>query len=204
MAADAYYDMGNAPAARWDRYANDLLNGYETAVDQFRYTAPRTLALLGRPFLRKGKPILDLGAGTGKVGESLVRAGFTVDGIDFSPEMLKKAKERGYRNTIVARLGGNPPPVTEEYDALLSVGLFGDFLHYSHLLEILEATRYPRVVAIAGSASKLEQKRTGVGIEDFLKENYTIQLSERRVAHLAPDITGELADVHYLFVIATK
>ena len=204
MAADTYYSMTNAPAARWDRYAEDLLKGYDLETEKFKYTAPGTLALLARPFLRKDKPILDLAAGTGRVGEPLIRAGFTVDGLDFSPGMLKKAKERGYRKTIVARLGGQDPPIDEHYDALLSVGFFGDFLCYSHLRRILETTEYPRVIAIAGFAPKLEPGREGVGVEHLLKRDYEIKVSERRVAHIAPDTSGNLANVDYRFVVATK
>lgn len=41
-----------------------------------------------------GSPVLELGAGTGRVSMSLAKAGFAVTGIDLSDEMLQKAKTR--------------------------------------------------------------------------------------------------------------
>src|SRR5438093_10538776 len=41
-----------------------------------------------------GGPILELGAGTGRVAFPLAKAGYRVTGIDTSPSMLRKAAEK--------------------------------------------------------------------------------------------------------------
>jgi SAM-dependent methyltransferase len=48
------------------------------------------LALAGRT----GGPILELGVGTGRLAEPLVRAGYDVTGVDLDPGMLERARRR--------------------------------------------------------------------------------------------------------------
>ena len=73
----------------------------------------------------KSIKIIDLGAGTGYAAVELKKHGFTnIDGLDLSPEMLQKAKEKdAYRNYIceaVTEKRLNIP--TGTYDVVLSVG----------------------------------------------------------------------------------
>lgn len=51
-------------------------------------------AALVAPHLDPGLPVLDVGVGTGAVAMSLARAGFRVRGVDLSPRMLRRARER--------------------------------------------------------------------------------------------------------------
>jgi 2-polyprenyl-3-methyl-5-hydroxy-6-metoxy-1,4-benzoquinol methylase len=54
-----------------------LVNGFMRTKSWFR----RVLSVLVRP----GEPVLELGAGTGEVGRSLIREGIAVDGLDLCP-----------------------------------------------------------------------------------------------------------------------
>lgn len=77
-------------------------------------------------------PVLDVGCGTGIVGEALRDAGQRpVDGIDISPEMLAvaatKLTDSGdpvYRNLVEADLTGTIAIPDRTYSAIVSVGAF--------------------------------------------------------------------------------
>ena len=67
-----------------------------------------TSKYLANTGISKSAKIIDIAAGTGQVGVKLRQAGFTgrIDGIDGSPAMLDKAKERGlYTELICCKLG---------------------------------------------------------------------------------------------------
>ena len=69
--------------------------------------------------------IIDLGAGTGYAALELKKHGFTnIDGLDLSPEMLKKAKEKdAYRNYICKAVTEKRLDIPAgTYDVVLSVG----------------------------------------------------------------------------------
>lgn len=77
---------------------------------------------------RKTMKILDVGTGTGLVGENLCGRGYTrIDALDISQEMLDIAKEKNiYNKLICAALCEEPVSeiATGEYDGLISAGLF--------------------------------------------------------------------------------
>ena len=77
---------------------------------------------------RKTMKILDVGAGTGLVGENLRGRGYThIDALDISQEMLDVTKEKDiYSKLICAALGDEPVSeiATGEYDGLISSGAF--------------------------------------------------------------------------------
>ena len=72
--------------------------------------------------------ILDVGAGTGLVGEILRGRGYThIDALDICQEMLDVAKEKNiYNKYICAALSAEPVSeiATGEYDGLISSGTF--------------------------------------------------------------------------------
>lgn len=74
---------------------NILAENYNRLIDHKPHNAyydrPNTLKLLGEV---TGKRILDAACGPGKYAEILIKKGATVTGFDFSPEMIKYAKER--------------------------------------------------------------------------------------------------------------
>ncbi len=77
-------------------------------------------------------PVVDIGCGTGVVGESLRAAGYeVVDGVDLSPEMLgvaatKQAADGSpiYRELLAADLTVGTPIDDDSYAAVVSAGTF--------------------------------------------------------------------------------
>ena len=72
------------------------------------------------------QPIVDLGCGTGAVGQRLAQLGVTtIDGIDLSPEMLTVAARTGaYRHLTVGDLNDLPNLPDAPYAASVSAGTF--------------------------------------------------------------------------------
>jgi len=107
--------------AEWaDSYDRDL-------VDEMAYVAPAlTLQLLQEYLEDKQARILDAGCGTGLVGLHLLKQGFEqVEGLDYSLQMLAKAKEKG----VYTRLHQGDLTATLElpeahFDAVICVGTF--------------------------------------------------------------------------------
>ncbi|MDC0057559.1 class I SAM-dependent methyltransferase [Alphaproteobacteria bacterium] len=71
-------------------------------------------------------PILDVGAGTGLVGECLYKSGNKkIIGIDISPEMLKQAKlKRCYSSLLIADVTKKIPLKNNSVGAVVSAGTF--------------------------------------------------------------------------------
>lgn len=85
----------------------------------------RIADLLAAQLDDKSTPVLDLGCGTGAVGQRLRERGFTrIDGVDLSPEMLAVAEASGaYRTLAVADLTRSES-VPEGIAASVSAGTF--------------------------------------------------------------------------------
>jgi ubiquinone/menaquinone biosynthesis C-methylase UbiE len=102
-----------------DSYDDDNDNKLKTV------SQPNTVQLLMRHCTTKEIEILDVGCGTGIVGQHLKANDFThFDGTDPSQEMMEHARSRGYTN-LLKLVPGNPLPVEDNaYDASLCVGVF--------------------------------------------------------------------------------
>lgn len=91
------------------------------------YSYPRTLAeLFAEHASELDNPVLDVGAGTGLVAQSLVElcAG-PVDAIDISPEMLEISRGKSvYRELIEGNLTAALPLEDARYGGIVSAGTF--------------------------------------------------------------------------------
>ena len=79
----------------------------ETMLQGLHYQSPQTVArLLAAHLPDRQAAVLDIGCGTGLLGQGLAEHGFgTIDGLDVSPEMMQVAQRRGvYRRFIEADL----------------------------------------------------------------------------------------------------
>ena len=81
----------------FDRYADD----FSSHLSQLDYRAPdilikAALGCLSHPWPR----VLDLGCGTGLVGQCLQGNSLHLDGVDLSPGMVKRALESGHYNRV--------------------------------------------------------------------------------------------------------
>ncbi|KHQ53867.1 class I SAM-dependent DNA methyltransferase [Mameliella alba] len=125
--SDPYFDK--VYKARTDEETRDLYDAwaktYDAAVEGEGYATPRRCAEALHAFMPDTTaPILDFGCGTGLSGLALRLAGFTtIDGVDLSPGMLERARERQtYRN--LSRIGTDDP-LPEGYAAIAAIGVIG-------------------------------------------------------------------------------
>jgi 2-polyprenyl-3-methyl-5-hydroxy-6-metoxy-1,4-benzoquinol methylase len=80
-----------------------------------------------RSFYDKSARLIDIGAGTGLVGEALQRLGFTeVTAVDFSQEILDVARRKGvYRDYRIMNLNFPLAEIEDnQFDATIGVGVF--------------------------------------------------------------------------------
>lgn len=107
--------------AGWaDSYDEDVLGEYG-------YVAPGLAAkALSGVLQEKDAVILDAGCGTGIVGMELGKLGYgVIDGIDISPAMLVKAREKGvYRHLEAADMTEDLAFMDNHFDAAISIGVF--------------------------------------------------------------------------------
>ena len=102
-------------------YENDLVDGYG-------YTAHRiAVAAMTAARPDRAASILDIGCGTGLVAVELAARGFTsIDGLDASPRMLDRARDKGvYRDLIEGDVRRPGVIGSGRYDAVIAVGVFG-------------------------------------------------------------------------------
>ena len=103
-------------AKKYD-YDNDYVLG---TVSQ-----SKSVNLLSTRLKNKAAKIIDVGCGTGLVGEKLKAKDFIYfDGIDISKDMLSIAKSRGYRNLFFGSLNKQLPVLDDAYDAAMCIGVF--------------------------------------------------------------------------------
>ena len=109
---------------------NDWAENYEHDVNSLSYATPpiAVKAMLGvaeKYGVNKDSKIIDIGAGTGFIGELLKKEGYTkIDAVDISQGMLKVAASKNcYTKLICGGIGNNSLDVPDdEYDALFCIG----------------------------------------------------------------------------------
>lgn len=87
----------HAPQAPRDHiiaYFDGFAPQFDAHLARLAYRAPEAMAKLTRPLLASGERVLDLGCGTGLMGAALAGSGVVLEGVDLSPGMLKRARER--------------------------------------------------------------------------------------------------------------
>ena len=110
----------------------------------------------------KNMRIMDLGAGTGLAAIELKKHGFTnVDGLDLSPEMLEKAKEKNaYKNYICEAITEKRLDIpTGNYGALISVGaITSGYIKANAFDEILRLVKPGRYTSYPGVSIRRTKK----------------------------------------------
>jgi len=122
---DRAYDLEDAEQTRslYDEWAAS----YDEELRAAGYASPaRTAAAMAAAVADRAAPLLDLGCGTGLSGEALRDAGFTtIDGTDFSAEMLAVAAGKGvYRDLFQGDLNTPIPASPGTYANAAAVGVF--------------------------------------------------------------------------------
>ena len=106
---------------------DDWAERYDTDVfDTMGVIGSRRIAdLLAEHLPDRSTPVLDLGCGTGVVGEHLAAHGFTaLTGVDLSPAMLAIAHRRAVYSALVEADLDEPPAFDERFGASVSAGTF--------------------------------------------------------------------------------
>lgn len=100
---------------------------YDDELTDSGYQQPVRCAAALKALMAEDGKIFDVGCGTGLSGLALAKEGYTrLDGCDFSPAMLEKARNTGvYDRLFEADLNAPPVDVADEtYDAMTIVGVF--------------------------------------------------------------------------------
>jgi len=122
---DSAYELENGEKTR--EFYDEWSRSYDREVGENGYATPSRIATaLGEFVPDKTVPILDLGCGTGISGAALRAEGFTtIDGSDFSAEMLAEARAKGvYRQLIQADMAQPMPFEDADYPVITAVGVF--------------------------------------------------------------------------------
>ena len=108
---------------RYDQWATDYDNDLSA---EFAWNAPQNATDVFAKHVDKSARVLDAGAGTGLVGECLVKAGYNnLVAMDLSKGMLEEAKSKNLYNEFhQMALGGTLDFSTDEFDAVICVGVF--------------------------------------------------------------------------------
>jgi SAM-dependent methyltransferase len=128
MSLDDGYDLDEAYQIDGPEDAKRMYGAWAESYDDsfgkaWGYIAPREIAAILKGEIAVGAEILDIGAGTGLVAESL--RGHTVDALDITPEMLEVAREKGlYRALMLGDLTKVLEIPDGSYDAVISCGTF--------------------------------------------------------------------------------
>lgn len=121
--------------------------------------------------------LLDLGAGSGRIGFSFVAAGDDYVAVDLSARMLRVFAEKntgGHRAQLIQADGRALPFAAAGFDAVLMIAVFGDVPDWRPL--VAEARRVLRpggVVAIGRTATPED------GLDERLKQQLDLLLAER-------------------------
>lgn len=111
-------------AAKFERY-RALPTGVPEAIRKAVWDSTRT-----RPWAR----VLDLGAGSGRIGRAFVEAGDSYVGVDFSLEMLNEFRARNATARLVHADGGRLPFADRSFDLVLLMQVLSGTHNWRDLL----------------------------------------------------------------------
>jgi predicted TPR repeat methyltransferase len=164
--------LGEAPSpiAPPEQYVVSLFDAYAERFDHdlvgnLKYSIPVSLAEAIKRFVPAGAlDILDLGCGTGLMGAPLRELAKTLTGVDLSPNMLEKARERGIYDHLVV---GDLVKFVQEQDRVFDLAVAADvFIYVGDLSRVFAALR--RVLRHGGRLCfSIEAAATG----DFVLRN---------------------------------
>ena len=152
-------------------------------------------------------PVLDVGAGTGLVGQSLASLGVVpIDAFDLSGEMLDEAENKAvYRDLIQGNiLERNPSIPDRKYDGIVSSGTFTmGHIGPEAFDEILRIAANGALVTVAINAQHYQNADFGLAFDQLKGQIKGLSLTETRI--YAKGATGDHADDKALiaqFVVA--
>jgi ubiquinone/menaquinone biosynthesis C-methylase UbiE len=177
----AYYDRW---AVSYDRDVYDALG----------FTGPDHVAAATVEHVDRQATVLDVGCGTGIVGERLAAHGFaSIDGLDLSPAMLKVARHKVvndvavYRDLIEADLGARLPVDDGWYDAVVSAGTFvSGHVDAAALRELIRITRHNGTLVFTVADSHWEPGGFGAVLPKLVEDG-EVEVIDVRSVDVTPD-----------------
>jgi trans-aconitate methyltransferase len=127
---------------------------------------------------KKGEKILDLGCGTGDLSYEISKSGATVVGMDLSPEMIEKAREK-YENIQFVIENGESFRTNEKYDAVFSNAALHWMKNAEKVVESVALALRPKGRFVAEFGGKGNVETIVKTIEAVLLQNYGINATER-------------------------
>jgi ubiquinone/menaquinone biosynthesis C-methylase UbiE len=143
--------------------------------------------------------ILDLGAGSGRIGQVFVTAGDDYVGVDLAVGMLQTfaGKETGERRAVLIQADGRTLPFTDaSFDAVLLVAVFGDLPDWHPLIAETRRVLRPHGVVVIGHTATPDD-----GIDERLKQRLDLLLDKRMPR--ASRKNGRKSAAQYLAEIAS-
>ena len=126
----AYTGAEAIPERPAPAYITRLYDNYAASYDQklvnsLHYQCPQLIRAALERHCRDKVAILDLGCGTGLCGQAVSSMASRLDGVDLSPQMLAKARQRAIYNELAV---GDLYPFLEKktgwYDVIVAAGVF--------------------------------------------------------------------------------
>jgi len=126
----AYTGAEAIPERPAPAYITRLYDNYAASYDQklvnnLRYQCPQLIRAALERHCQDKVAILDLGCGTGLCGQAVSSMATRLDGVDLSPQMIAKARQRAIYNELAV---GDLYPFLEEktgcYDVIVAAGVF--------------------------------------------------------------------------------
>ena len=107
------------------RYDNSA-SVYDQAMQEYQWKGPSMVLPVLQRYVALDERILDGGAGTGLMGETLTKAGFkNLSAMDPSPGLLAEAAKKNiYRETRQMKLGDRLDYRDNSFDAVVVIGVF--------------------------------------------------------------------------------
>jgi predicted TPR repeat methyltransferase len=151
-----------------ETYYDHWADGYDDTLQSWQYRAPEDAATLLAPYLGADARILDVGCGTGLLGNAIrERANVKMHGLDISSASIEQAAARGiYEQLLQHDLQKVPLPVAEDsYDVAASVGVLTYIADAETLLrDLCRAVRSGGVIAFTQRTDLWENR----GFEDMI------------------------------------
>jgi SAM-dependent methyltransferase len=174
----------------------DWADSYDKDLDGFGYVAPEiSTSLLAEGLGETRGPVFDAGCGTGRCGLLLAGLGFdTIDGVDFSPEMLSLAQDSGaYRRLEIADLSQRLDFPDNTYQAVLSVGVYRTLFKDIFMQEALRILE-PQGLIVMTCRSHYFEADLAEQLEAIVQSGQgRLLLQETRLY-----MTGQDASAHYI------
>jgi SAM-dependent methyltransferase len=121
--------------------------------------------------------LLDLGAGTGRIGLPFVAAGDDYVGIDLSREMLRTFAAQAGRNGLASRLaqadGRRLPFRDQAFDVVLLVQVFGGLSGWRQLMDEVRRVLRPAGTVVIGRSTAPED-----GLDARMRDRLALLLAE--------------------------